>query len=265
VAASLVVVAVEQDAPTRRTDAVADPAMDPGPVEKPQRWFRPEVAVVIDASVEEIGPNAKLAVQQAFGEWLATGSRLPALSFAEGRDIAPSLDPDGVNSVIYAPIEFEGHQDDLAITIGFSDDETGEITEADIIINARQPFATLDVPFTPLRARSCNSEIEPSRCDHRYDLQNVLTHEVGHFYGLGEDEEDRTATMFSCTSPCETHKRHLGTTDVELISSIYATGYEENWASVGCSVAERGVPAQTGWAASLALLGLVALGRRRRS
>jgi hypothetical protein len=166
--------------------------------------------------------------------------------------------------VIYAPIEFEGHQDDLAITIGFSDDETGEITEADIIINARQPFSTLEAPFTPVRARSCNSEIESSRCDHRYDLQNVLTHEVGHFYGLGEDEEDRTSTMFSCTSPCETHKRHLGPTDVELISSIYATGYQENWASVACSVAERRAPVGAGWAASLALLGFVALGRRRR-
>jgi hypothetical protein len=263
VSAALVVVKVGQDAPSQVLPS-SERAGEP-PVDRPQRWFRPEVVVVIDASVEQIGPEAKLAVQHAFGEWLATGTELPALAFADGRDIAPSLDPDGVNSVVYAPIEFEGHRDDLAITIGFSDDETGEITEADIIINARQPFSTLSAPWTATRTHSCNGEIESARCEHRYDLQNVLTHEVGHFYGLGEDEGDRTSTMFSCTSPCETHKRHLGPTDVELISKNYTSGNDQSRAAMGCSVGPQPLaPLGAGFLAC-ALAGLAALGRRRGS
>lgn len=262
--AALVVIAVEQDPPPTAATPADHGTTVGRQLDKPQRWFRPEVTVVIDASLEQIGPDSKLAVQNAFGEWLATGSKLPALSFTEGRNIAPSLDPDGVNSVIYAPIEFEGHRDDLAITIGFSDDETGEITEADIIINARQPFGSLAAPWSSTRAHSCNGELEPALCGHRYDLQNVLTHEVGHFYGLGEDETDRTATMFSCTSPCETHKRRLAPSDVELISSVYASGYEQSWAAMGCTLGSGQTdPGGAGWVTS-ALLGLAVLARRWR-
>ena len=92
----------------------------------------PEVEVVIDDSVQAITPEAEQAIVQAFGAWLSASPHLPELNIEHGRGLKPRLDPDGVNAVVYAPIEFPGHEDDLAITIGFSDEETGEITEADI-------------------------------------------------------------------------------------------------------------------------------------
>ncbi len=229
-----------------------------------QRWFSPAVTVVIDDSVLEMGPEAKQAVIQAFGTWLSSGSKLPELSIETGHGIHPQLDPDGVNTVIYAPIEFSGHEDDLAITIGFSDEQTGEITEADIIINSRHDYASLpaNVPGAP--TSSCDGTANGNVCGHRYDLQNVMTHEVGHFYGLGEDRDDRKATMYSCTSACETHKRELSESDKGVMNTLYEAGFEDaaNTAA-GCTAAQL-APHEGLWGWSSAfLVPLVALRRRR--
>ena len=230
-----------------------------------QRWMVPEVQVVIDESVHAITPEAEQAIVQAFGAWLSASPHLPELNIEHGRDMKPRLDPDGVNAVVYAPIEFPGHEDDLAITIGFSDEETGEITEADIIINSRHAYSNLSSPTPGAPSASCDGTSQASVCDYRYDLQNVMTHEVGHFYGLGEDREDRTATMYSCTSACETHKRDLSEGDRQTMGSLYKEALEDRYPAVGCDAARlapRG-PAW-GWAGALGLA-LVAFARRRQA
>ena len=95
-----------------------------------------------------------------------------------------------------------------------------------------------------------------------------MTHEVGHFFGLGEDETDATATMFYCTSPCETHKRSLEPSDETTMAEVYADGYEEDDldAGVGCSGARiAGSPPKPNAFAALAMLGLLgAISARRR-
>lgn len=187
----------------------------------PQRWFSKEVTIVVDESVNEFDPRARLVVEQAFIEWLSSGSNLPNLVFAEGQGLKPSLKPDGVSSIMYAPIDIDGHTDDLAITIGFADDSTGEINEVDIVINSTQPFALLSETNAPDTENSCSGSVEAQLCEHRYDLQSVMTHEAGHFFGLAEDRENNRATMFSCTSRCETHKRKLSADDLASIASLY--------------------------------------------
>lgn len=230
-----------------------------------QRWMVPDVQVVIDESVHAITPEAEQAIVQAFGAWLSASPNLPELNIEHGRGIKPRLDPDGVNAVVYAPIEFPGHEDDLAITIGFSDEETGEITEADIIINSRHAYSNLDGPMAGAPSVSCDGTSQASVCDYRYDLQNVMTHEVGHFYGLGEDREDRRATMYSCTSACETHKRDVSEADRQTMARLYKDALPARYPGVGCDAARlapRG-PASS-WAGAL-VLGLAALVRRRRA
>lgn len=230
-----------------------------------QRWMVPDVRVVIDESVHAIAPEAEQAIVQAFGAWLSASPNLPELNIEHGRGLKPRLDPDGVNAVIYAPIEFPGHEDDLAITIGFSDEETGEITEADIIINSRHSYSHLNAATPGAPTTSCDGTSQASACDYRYDLQNVMTHEVGHFYGLGEDREDRTATMYSCTSACETHKRDVSEGDRQSMGRLYEHALRRPYPPVSCDAARlapRG-PAW-GWAGALAL-GVVAFARRRRA
>ena len=228
-----------------------------------QRWMVPDVRVVIDESVRNVTPEAEQAVLQAFGAWLSASPNLPELSIDHGHGIKPRLDPDGVNAVVYAPIEFPGHEDDLAITIGFSDEETGEITEADIIINSRHVYSDLDLKTPGAPSVSCDGTSQASVCDYRYDLQNVMTHEVGHFYGLGEDREDRTATMYSCTSACETHKRDVSTGDRESMGRLYKDSIRSAYPAAGCAGAQL-APRGPVWAwAGVFVVALAAFARRR--
>ncbi|HEU5073434.1 MAG TPA: matrixin family metalloprotease [Polyangiaceae bacterium] len=243
----------------------ADPTDSVAQVATSQRWMAPEVRVVIDESVHAITPEAEQAIVQAFGAWLSASPNLPELNIEHGRGMKPRLDPDGVNAVVYAPIEFPGHEDDLAITIGFSDEETGEITEADIIINSRHAYSHLNAPTPGAPSASCDGTSQASVCDYRYDLQNVMTHEVGHFYGLGEDREDRTATMYSCTSACETHKRDVSEGDRQTMGRLYKDAIQMQSRAVSCDAARLAPRGPTwGWAGALAL-GLIAFARRRRA
>ena len=112
------------------------------------------------------------------------------------------------------------------------------------------------------RRPSMTITVRRSAAGH-YDVQNVLTHEVGHFFGLGEDDQLMDATMYVSTPPCETQKRDLAVTDEQAMTQLYANvEYEED--QVGCSAAAHpraGLPA-VGWIVALA--GLLRLARSRR-
>lgn len=238
-----------------------------------QRWFAEEVVVTLDDSLSTLGPEVGAALRAAFHTWRASGARIPSVRFERGRGLRPSLTPDGINSVLVAPIDFEGHETDLAITIGFSHPKSGEITEADIVVNARHVFSVLGEDMLvshdpsggagPPRPLSCTGKDKEATCGQIYDLQNVLTHEVGHFWGLPEDYEDRSSTMYSCTSACETHKRRLSDADLLRVQRLYAAE-----PPAGCAAARltRG-PVQAGAAlavvAGLGLTGLFWRVRRR--
>jgi hypothetical protein len=248
-----------------------------------QHWQTSGLVVTLDESLDRLGPHHEAAIRRAFAAWDAAGAPLPEVRFQRGKGRRPSLTPDGVNSVILAPIDFEGHEMDLAITVGFSNPKTGEITEADIVINTRHRFSDVQPPpsaalasapqessaraatkaaSAEVRPQSCVGHFDGSTCGQSYDLQNVLTHEVGHFWGLGEDYEDPRATMFSCTSACEVHKRELTAGDQKLVSDLYA-GIDPN---AGCG-SHLASPATLPWFAAPLIAGATALfvWRRRRA
>ncbi len=207
-----------------------------------QHWAGKKVVVTIDDSVDKLGPWARGSIQDAFGAWLSSGIRIPDLIFSASKAQKFVLKQDGVNSVFYREIDIPGHTNDLAVTIAYSDPQTGEVAESDIVINTRHPFAALDKlaseraagdaktvsvqgSTTPTssavtRQASCSGAVA-GRCGGKFDLMSVLTHEVGHFYGLSEDFTDPYATMFECTSPCETHKRVLADDDLAAMTEIY--------------------------------------------
>ncbi|MDX2052011.1 MAG: matrixin family metalloprotease [Polyangiaceae bacterium] len=241
---------------------------------KPQHWVNRNVVVTIDDSVDRLGPWARGAIQDAFGTWLASGVPVPDLTFSASKRQKLELKQDGVNSVVYKEIDIPGHTNDLAVTIAYSDPQTGEIVESDIIINKRHPFASLDelaqkgeepsdavvttvqgstAPGSTMlqRQASCSGAVRGG-CGGKFDLQSVLTHEVGHFYGLSEDFEDPYTTMFECTSACETHKRVLAADDISAMSEIYTlegSASEEDattnaGVAQGCSATPQHAPAR---------------------
>jgi hypothetical protein len=224
-----------------------------------QRWATDaQISVLIDPSLDSLGSGASDAVINAFGTWLGSGANLPKLQF-ETRPVAKSkvapgkVAQDGVSSVVYAPITIPGHKDDLAITIGYSDANTGRIVEADVVINSAKSFAVLDsrkkrgAKDDDDKDDDKDDDADASHCGNRYDLQNVITHEVGHFFGLGEDGDDLNATMFFKTGKCELMKRDLEPLDTSTMAGLYVqdTRSSEAETAAGCAVAAAG--SERGW------------------
>lgn len=246
------------------------------------RWERQPLTIYLDDSLTRISPQAGDAIIQAFGQWAQSDPRLPALAFDTGATTAiPAYD--GKSTISFGRIKQPGHERDLAITVTYSDEATGKIVEADIVVNNIYPVGVL----TPKArggdhdhdhdhdrdhdhdhdsgSRKTVGQDEAEDCRDRYDLQNVATHEVGHFFGLGEDMVEEQATMFRSTDQCETHKRVLSPTDVTAVSTLYLTAEDPEEAAAGppsCSfaVGENGGLAR--WAPG-ALVGLLLLRRRR--
>lgn len=100
--------------------------------------------------------------------------------------------------------KYRGIDGTLAKTSVTYNDETGEIYDADIEVNAANNTVTItDIP----------KKIQ-------YDLQAILTHEVGHFIGVAHSPES-SAVMFASYAPGSTSQRKLTDDDVAAVCAIY--------------------------------------------
>jgi hypothetical protein len=218
-----------------------------------ERWSQPSLTITIDPTLASATPTAKDAVTSAFGAWVSSGASLPQLSF-DATTTAGQAAEDGVNRLLLGPITVPGHEHDLAITISYADESTGTILEADTIFNSAYPWAAM--------TEADGDDDGSPRCHGRYDLQNVATHEAGHFFGLGEDYEDTSTTMYVSSRPCQTSKRTLSTPDVSVVSTLYASSPAPA-ASCGAQIA-RGTHTDGGSFAALCVAACAAARRRRR-
>jgi MYXO-CTERM domain-containing protein len=106
---------------------------------------------------------------------------------------------------------------ELAITITSFNTATGEIFDADLMINSAS-FGFDDVQSTV----TCKAAIVPP-----YDLRNTIVHEIGHILGF-EHDTDPESTMHASADTCEVKKRDL-TADNKLgMCTVYATGQPTN-------------------------------------
>jgi hypothetical protein len=173
----------------------------------PERWAMPDVVVVLDPSIDEqLVAGASDTIQAAMRTWYADVVGIPRITFVSGTEHVGAAH-DGKNVISVGPITIPGHEMDLAVTTTYAADESGDILEADIVFDTRYAFATMPVV--------------PSSYDDIFDVGAVATHESGHFFGLGEDFVDTTATMYITTKPCDAHKRVLTDGDTESISALY--------------------------------------------
>ena len=234
------------------------------------RWHSKKSKIYFDASLDAAGEHARDVVQMAFGTWVGSSAKLPSIEFDTTKSASFGQKPNGKSEVMYGPIKLAGHENDLALTVTFSDPKTGEVIESDMIFNSNQPFGSL--PTTAM-VPTAPGMVEDTMCQKRYDLQSVATHEAGHFFGLGEDFDARTATMFYTTGRCETNKRALQSSDESTMSALYVAsdadgdGSEEGANAKGCGGARIG-QGSTGSPAVMLLLsaltGLVAWRRRKQ-
>ena len=194
-----------------------NPALKKGSDGESVRWHSKKNKLYFDASLDDAGMHGREAVQLAFGTWLGTGAKLPNLDFDSTKGASFGQKPNGKSEIMYGPITLKGHESDLALTVTFSDPKTGQVVESDMIFNSKYPYGVL-----PYKAAVAGQAATPdASCNQHYDLQSVATHEAGHFFGLGEDFDDKPATMYYTTGRCETNKRVLQATDESTMAALY--------------------------------------------
>ena len=129
---------------------------------------------------------------------------------------------------------FHGDDRVIALTTVSYDDTRGEIVDADIELNAWAGAG----PSPPGYAFTCVDPPAPT-CGApgdagciAIDVQNTVTHEAGHVFGLAHTQADlycdplgTTATMCASASIGETAKRTLAPDDVAGICAIYPYVY----------------------------------------
>ncbi|MEM7436926.1 MAG: matrixin family metalloprotease [Myxococcota bacterium] len=117
--------------------------------------------------------------------------------------LSPFESPDGIP---YAPSAF-------AVTIVWRFDD-GEIVDADMLINEDLG------PYTVCPDAGCTGEPASNRS---VDLQNIVTHEAGHFFGIAHSDV-LDSTMYGQAPRGEVAKRTLDQDDIDALCTIYPPG-----------------------------------------
>jgi predicted Zn-dependent protease len=146
--------------------------------------------------------------QTSFDAWEAVS--IAAVNFTRGADTAATAGhtfDDGINMVktnlTAGEYAAAGGTGALAITVLSSALYTGQILDADIIFDPGRDFSTDST--TPA---------------DKYDLEAVLTHEVGHLLGL-DHSAILSSTMFPRISVGSSLARALSADDLAGVASIY--------------------------------------------
>ncbi len=153
-------------------------------------------------------PDYVEAIDKSFRAWAdPLGTRLGFLAVGCSRGTR-NLN-DGINHVILVTTKWPFDPAAIAITRNFylagDSPQSGMILDSDILLNG------------------VNHEFSTTPVIGRHDIQNILTHEVGHFIGLGHEVTpfDNDATMFAQASPNEVKKRILKTSDLDGLFAAY--------------------------------------------
>jgi hypothetical protein len=163
-------------------------------------------------------PERRNLLAQSFRVWAANACTDLEFLDVGYTDDGPGFNPrdPGANKNVIASVEDDGDvglfpdPQLLAITLTSFSVETGEIFDADILINAAR-FRFEEVADEP----ACKSARR-----NVYDLRNTIVHEMGHFIGF-DHETMGDSTMFASAPECETIKRDLTEDDRLGLCTVY--------------------------------------------
>lgn len=251
-----------------------DPSADPP--EHYLAWQNPCSAIAFSAAAPSSTMRTE-EVQAVFMRAIATWEAVECSGVPLGVDIAmladtstctgPLYRDDGgnVNAIMFVTDWGDRMYDAsaFAVTTVWHRRSTGEILDVDMEINERRG------PYGVCPAGGC--------VDTRLvDLQDIVTHELGHYLGLAHST-DPEATMYASAVAGETSKRDLSADDIEGICASYPPGHPDGACdytprgglaldcATGCTVATPGRGGSAPLTIVMSALVALALARRRSS
>jgi len=172
-------------------------------------WTDPCITVYLhEAGSDEVGGEADIDAEKAsLKTWSQVECSAASVQFG-GRTNATVTgyfeEEVPMNMIIFREKAWPYSERPVAYTSVTYDPKTGVIVDADIEMNGE------DYAFT------ADGENEP----WKIDIQNTVTHELGHVLGL-DHSDDPAATMFKSAEPGETYKSTLSEDDTEGICTLY--------------------------------------------
>ncbi len=145
------------------------------------------------------------AVGNAFAAWTAADAK--QIFTYGGSTSARTAKYDRTNAVLWKPVSSSA----IAITYTWYYVSTGVVAESDTVFNKSLPWS-----ITAASAGDCGG------VSGKFDVQNIATHEFGHWIGLDDlyDPTDADLTMYGYGETKELKKDSLGAGDVLGVNSI---------------------------------------------
>jgi hypothetical protein len=169
------------------------------------RWHDDTVVWTLDAAgARDLSARETVdAVRGAFDAWDAATPGLKVVYGGRVEDEVVGYDPAGENTnhVAFGRDVWAFAPDALAVTLSTHRQRTGELLDADIVVNEMNFEWAVGAPDV-------------------HDLQNAMTHEVGHFLGLAHSDV-HDASMYASAPVGETEKRDLHDDDVQAARVLY--------------------------------------------
>lgn len=165
-------------------------------------WTAAQISVRYEAAHLDHARVGK-AVRSAFATWRKAGVPIRVTVHRSKQRLADDAE-DGINAVRWEDARWRFGRTVVAMTLSTYSRRSGVVRESDIHLNA------VDHQWS----------VEEQADAGRYDLQDVLTHEVGHFFGLGHEPAHSEATMFPTTPPGELTKRTLSRDDLAGVAAL---------------------------------------------
>jgi len=213
-------------------------------------WNKRGFTYVVDAagSARTPGESEFVAVDAAFASWQAVSDTCSDFKFTRGerqantkigrgsessnvvvfrevscRTAAPSTDPCLADGSCANTYKCWDHSDfTIALTTTTFSTKTGAIYDADIELNAAPHVDDSRFLFTTISSPPCAPNPDAVTCVST-DIQNTLTHEIGHAVGF-DHVENPGATMEATAPPGETQKRIIDFGMTEGFCQTYPKG-----------------------------------------
>ena len=169
-------------------------------------------------------PNFVTAIEDSFKTWRDLEDvKVEFISL--GCNQSTKNENDNLNTVILLTENWPFTKSAIAVTRNFyvsgQESNAGMILDSDILLNGHF------FPFTTTQETG------------KHDIQNIVTHEVGHFLGIGHEIEpiNTEATMLANAVANETKKRSLHSNDVSALRAGYAgVGQKFEGHNIHCDV-----------------------------